>query len=83
MGGGRSSGGVNRASTFEASATCSRPWASNSVKEKEALRSNGSYGRIARPKIVLRASPLFLFISFSFWIIFIIMGEPNPNAYTG
>jgi hypothetical protein len=26
--------------------------------------------------MVLRASPLFLFISFSFWIIFIIMGEP-------
>lgn len=30
---------------------------------------------MTRPKIVLRARPLFLFINFNFWIIFIIMGE--------
>jgi hypothetical protein len=44
-------------------------------RENGAAEDTGSYGQITRPKIVLRASPLFLFISFSIWIIF-IMGEP-------
>jgi hypothetical protein len=51
---------------------------------KRRCGGHGSYGQITRPKIGLRASPLFLFISFSIWIIFIIfMGETIPNALTG
>ncbi len=30
---------------------------------------------MTRPKIVLSASPVFLFINLSIWIIFIAMGE--------
>jgi hypothetical protein len=45
-------------------------------KRKRPRGRDGNYGQITRPKIGLRASPLFLFISFSIWIIFIIfMGE--------
>lgn len=42
-----------------------------------------SQGQITRPKIVLRAIPVFLFITFSIWIILIIIGGDRPNALTG
>jgi hypothetical protein len=44
--------------------------------------SGSSDGQIKRTKIVLRATALFLFASFSFRVIF-IMGVPDPNADSG
>jgi hypothetical protein len=49
-------------------------------KRKRRRGRDENYGQITRPKIGLRASPLFLFISFSIWIILIIfMGETIPT----